>query len=62
MFAAIRRHLHGFLTAAPVNLALVMGVAAFPDHAWDIIVGTGTFLATILVLSLPFFSRPRRRR
>ncbi len=59
MLGDTQSRIHGFLTAAPVNLALVLGVLAFPDYAWDIILGTGSFLVTILVLSLPRFSRSR---
>ncbi len=59
MSVANQTHLHAFLTAAPVNLALVLGVIAFPDYAWDIIGGMASFLATIMVLSLPRFNRTR---
>jgi hypothetical protein len=41
--------LAGFLSAAPVNLALVMGVVAFPDYAWDIILGAASFLFALLL-------------
>ena len=59
MLTKTQNRLHAFLAAMPVNLALVMGVLGFPDYAWDIILGTGSFLVTVLFLSSPRFSRTR---
>ncbi len=59
MLTKTQGHLHAFLMAVPVNLALVIGVLGFPEYAWDIILGTGAFLGTLLILSSRRFSRPR---
>jgi hypothetical protein len=59
MLTKTQNHLHAFLSAVPVNLALVIAVLGFPDYAWDIILGTGSFLGALLLLSSPRFSRSR---
>jgi hypothetical protein len=59
MFTARQGLLVGFLNAAPVNLALVMAVLGYPDHAWDIIAGAAAFVAALLMPAWPL-RKPRR--